>query len=518
MKMKRLYETMMDQMKTGVAVIDPRTDLFVLMNPAYAYYLGIPCEGAVSFSRYHSLLGVPNVSGLFQVSSSYNLTTDNVPETTEILLPVNDVERCFTHFFAEFNDYTGKKLVLSVLTDVSELKKIQETLLLARDAAESASRAKSSFLANMSHEIRTPMNGILGLIDLLADSHLDPQQQQYIDLVRGSTNALLLVINDILDHSKIEAGKLLIETYEFDLRQLIRELSISFSHSAEQKSLKFQTPLLSDVSQFIQGDANRLRQVLGNFLSNAIKFSTTGGTVKLHVASVDDPRKSGWLRFEVSDTGIGITETQMAQLFKPFEQADTSTSRKFGGTGLGLAISKKLIQLMGGEIGCYSNYGAGSVFWCELPLPTSSGQRSGIVEHSNNSNTAPASGSKPLTILLVDDVHVNLIVLSAVLQQWGHVTETAENGVQALELLEKNQYDLVFMDCQMPKMDGYECTQRVRDSQTKVMNPKVPIIAVTAHAMVGDKERCLASGMDDYISKPIDHGELQSKLTKWAPK
>jgi len=516
--MKRLYDTIVDHMQTGIAVIDPETDLFLLTNPAYETFLGISRKNPAPFSTYSPILNIAKVEEILQskyMNNSY-LIEGNVPWSNEITLLVDDVKRYCTHFFISFYDFGGRRLLLSVLSDVTEQKRMQDTLREARDVAESANLAKSSFLANMSHEIRTPMNGILGLIDLLADSPLDSQQHQYIDLIRGSANALLLVINDILDHSKIEAGKLLIETYKFDLRQLIRELSFAFAHSAEQKSLEFQTLLLPDVPQFVRGDANRLRQILSNLLSNAVKFSTTGGTVKMHVASVDDPRKSDWIRFEVSDTGIGISDAQMMQLFKPFEQADKSTSRKFGGTGLGLAISKRLIQLMGGDIGCYSNYGSGSTFWCELSLPMSSDHHSGVFDPSGNSATA--SASRPLKILLVDDVRVNLIVLSTVLQQWGHVTEAAEDGSQALELLKKNQYDLVFMDCQMPKMDGYECTQRVRNPQTGVKDPKVPIIAVTAHAMVGDKERCLSSGMDDYISKPINHGELKSKLSKWAPR
>jgi CheY-like chemotaxis protein len=204
----------------------------------------------------------------------------------------------------------------------------------------------------------------------------------------------------------------------------------------------------------------------------------------------------------------------------PFEQADSSTTRRFGGTGLGLSISKKLTQMMGGDTGCQSRYGVGSVFWCEIPLPESSeaqsGVRSGIKGPGEQNAVSPTS--KVLNILLVDDVKVNLIVLSSMLQQWGHVTETAENGKQAIELVKIHHYDMIFMDCQMPEMDGYECTQLIRLPETSALNPKMPIIAVTAHAMTGDKERCLDCGMDDYISKPIDLGELQSKLIQWMPK
>jgi len=515
-KMKRLYDAVMDQVQTGIAVIDPKTDAFLLMNPAYKHYLRVSCEEAVLFSNYHSQLGMSGTSGLLQATTVtvHNLESEDAEETTEVLLLLDGAEHYFTHHLAEFSDHTGQTLVLSVLTDVSELKRMQETLRIARDLAESASRAKGSFLANMSHEIRTPMNGIIGLTDLLATSNLEAKQKEYVDLVRSSAAALLTIINDILDHSKIEAGKLLVESYAFDLRRLIRELTFTFSHSAQQKSVDFQVVVSPNVPQFVLGDSNRLRQVLSNFLSNAVKF-TEAGKVELHITLLNVPAKPNFIRFEVSDTGIGLTESQIVRLFRPFEQADDSTSRKFGGTGLGLVISKKLIEIMGGDSGCRSEYGVGSVFWCELPLPAS------VETQSETGQTGQAVATpevKPARILLVDDVKVNLIVLTSMLQNWRHLVETATNGLQAIEMLKQHRYDLVFMDCQMPEMDGYECTQKIRAPETGVLDPHVPIIAVTAHAMTGDKERCLASGMDDYISKPIDQGELQSKLAKWAPR
>ena len=379
-----------------------------------------------------------------------------------------------------------------------------------KKAAEEANKTKSAFLANMSHEIRTPMNGIIGLADLLATSKLDEQQHQYIDLIRSSADALLTIINDILDHSKIDAGKLLIDSYSFDLRRLLREMSFSFSHTAQQKSVEFQSIVSPDVPRFVHGDANRLRQVLSNFLSNALKFTEANGKVELRAVLLNEADKEDFVHFEVSDTGIGMTAEQMKRLFQPFEQADTSTSRKYGGTGLGLTISKKLMEMMGGDTGCRSTYGSGSTFWCELPLPLSS-----EVQQQTERSGMIAPNMKQLDILLVDDVKVNLIVLSSILQQWGQIIATADNGMQAIDLMKTHKYDLVLMDCQMPEMDGYECTRQVRIPETGALDPHVPIIAVTAHAMTGDKERCLAAGMDDYISKPIDHNELQSKLIKW---
>ena len=418
----------------------------------------------------------------------------------------------------EMNRVSGNELA-EIAHNFNEMTDtLRETMATAiknaaeKQAAEESNRIKGVFLANMSHEIRTPMNGILGLAELIAASDLNDQQQEYIDLIRSSADGLLTVINDILDHSKIEAGKLLIESFTFDLRRLIRELSFSFSHTARQKSVDFQTILSPDVPQFVLGDANRLRQVLSNFLGNAVKFTLEGGTVELRVMPSVRPEEEGWVRFEVADSGIGITQEQKAWLFNPFEQADSSMSRKYGGTGLGLTISKNLVEMMGGFIDCDSVYGVGSVFWCELPLPVSSESQ------IHDGRSFIASTLRPLYILLVDDVKINLIVLTAMLQRWGHRVETASGGKQALELLKAHQYELVFMDCQMPEMDGYECTRRIRLPETGVLNPRIPIIAVTAHAMTGDKERCLASGMDDYISKPINPSELQNKLAHWMPK
>ena len=423
----------------------------------------------------------------------------------------------------EMNRIAGIELA-GVAHNFNEMTKtLRETMAAAiknaseKQAAEEANRTKSAFLANMSHEIRTPMNGIIGLADLLSTSNSEEQKQQYIDLIRSSADALLTIINDILDHSKIEAGKLLVDSFTFDLRRLSRELAFSFSHVALQKSVEFQMVLSPNVPRFVIGDANRLRQVLNNLLSNAIKFTSENGKVAVRIIplaerGVEEPEKMDWVRFEVSDTGIGITDEQKARLFAPFEQADSSMSRKYGGTGLGLTISKRLIEMMGGTIDCESTYGEGSVFWCALPLPMSSeGQM-----HSERSSII--AQLRPLHILIVDDVKVNLIVLSSMLQQWGHFIETASNGMEALELLKTHEYELVFMDCQMPEMDGYECTRQIRLPETGVLDPNIPIIAVTAHAMAGDKEQCLASGMDDYISKPINHSELQSKLAQWAPR
>ena len=509
LKMKRLYDIVVDQMQTGIAVIDPEIDSFLLTNPAYEEFLDMPPEQPTSFSAYYSKLGIVDIGGTYQATSMHHSATDHTPELPEIQLPKKEAIHCFTHFFTEFRDYVGRELILSVLTDVTELKKMQERLRAARDAAESASRAKSSFLANMSHEIRTPMNGIIGLTDLLATSNLDTVQGQYVEHVRSSAAALLTVINDILDHSKIEAGKLLIETYVFDLRRLLGELTFSFGQAAEQKSLDFRATISPNVPQFVRGDANRLRQVLSNFLGNAVKF-TENGKIELRVIPLTNPSKPDWMRFEVEDTGIGIADELLGRLFTPFEQADSSTTRKFGGTGLGLSIAQKLLKLMGGDVDCRSQRNVGSVFGCELPLPKSSELR------SQSEQVAATPESQPMNVLVVDDMKINRIVLSSMLQQWGHIIEMAENGAQAIEMMKIHRYDMVFMDCQMPEMDGYECTRIIRDRTTGVLDHDVPIIAVTAHAMTGDKERCLASGMNDYISKPIDQGELQSKLAGWA--
>jgi light-regulated signal transduction histidine kinase (bacteriophytochrome)/ActR/RegA family two-component response regulator len=418
----------------------------------------------------------------------------------------------------EISDQQGTVGLSAILfTDTTRMERARQAFHAAEQRAKHLAFLKSSFLANMSHEIRTPMNGILGMVQLLQATRTDPQQQKYLQVMQRSGDAMLNIINDILDLSKIEAGGVDLEKAPFDLTVVVAGVVDLLRPQTASKSLAISAVYDDSPPRWYEGDALRLRQVLLNIAGNAVKFTSTG-RVLINIHSANPGQPSGQVTITISDTGMGISADQLPYVFDRFHQADPSTTRTHGGTGLGLAISRELVELMGGTISLASTVGVGSVFTVSLPLERASDPGPGrttddLLAASSVHPSPPISPGAGRRILVAEDDITNQIVIEGMLEIQGFAVDIATSGLQVLKLLEDRRYDLILMDCHMPDLDGYQTTERIRSEEDP--QRRIPIVALTANVLAEDRQRCLHAGMDDYISKPVHMETLWEVLRKW---
>lgn len=501
--------TVLEHLADPVVVMD-LSDRIVDLNPAAARALGVPLAAAVGRSVADALSAWPPLLEFYSGGQPEAGVEMGGRYYQASRVPLEDGAGKARGFLLVLNDLTQRRQT------EEDLRESERSLRLAKEAAEAASRAKGAFLANMSHEIRTPLTGVIGGLELLLAMELGQEQRDCARTSLRSAEALLTILNDILHLSKLEAGQLELESLPFDLEDLVQGVAELFAPSMQAKGLAWEVAVADDVPRYLRGDPARLRQVLTNLVGNAVKF-TASGKVRLEVERV--PKESGSLRlaFALSDTGLGLSQEQQVLLFQPFTQADPSHSRRFGGTGLGLAICRALCQRMGGEIQVSSELGRGSTFRFTVVLLESSpdslvaGRSTGFPEESPGPLRARGR------LLVAEDDATTRLVLARVLQGAGLAPVFASQGEEALGLLARAPFDLVLMDCQMPHLDGWEATRRLRAGAAGELNRRVPVVAITASATAEEVARCQEAGMIGFVAKPFKQAALLRTLEKWLP-
>ncbi len=514
--------------------VKDRQNQFVLVNNAFCTFLGHSREELLGKTDYDFFPSEQVNVFLEKDELVFETEKENVNE--EIITDSQGIDRTIITKKTLYTDNSGKKFIVGIIRDITKRKLAEEELQNANQQlkqsiakankltgmARKANAAKSEFLANMSHEIRTPLNGVIGMTELLLDTDLNGEQQEYAQTIKSSGEVLLSLINDILDFSKIEARKLVMEMRDFNLAGVLKYTTDLLARNAQEKMLELTYQVEPDVPMHLQGDARRLRQILANLGGNAVKFTDRGKIViRVSVEKVEE--RNITLRFSVSDTGIGIPANRLKALFTPFTQGNGTTTRKYGGTGLGLAISKQLAKMMNGKIGAQSEEGVGSTFWFTARFEKGSGMQAEEEVLDSKAQSALDTGDRPslpdnVHILLVEDNIVNQKVALAMLKRLGCQTDLAVNGREAIHALQTASYDLVLMDCLMPEMDGFETTRAIRQREAAAKIPSIPIIAMTASAMRANRERCLQSGMNDFLAKPVQPEELAKMLARWLAK